>query len=439
MRVSRYLMAVAALVSFAHPAAAQSNVAAPKPDGSIVEHAPYALPTHEQVAAPWNQLYPHEAVERMRTAADLEVQRIKYTSDGLKVNGFIYKPKVTAGRKLPAIILNRGGAGDVAAIGPRNFNYLWEMYRYASEGFVVLASQYRGADGSEGRDEVGGGDTNDVMNLIPLARSLGYVDMDRLFMWGYSRGGLMTLQAIKRGAPIRAAVVVGAPTDWASRVGSDPQFQQIMREAIPDFDARKDEHLRNRSAVLWADQLNVPLLIVQGGADLAVPPTEALALARKMEEAGKLYELIVYAKDNHPVVFNSEDRLRRTIDWFKNPRTFSVALALARTIRAQGVAAGVKQYHELKKAQGHLYDFGEGELNRLGYELLGAGQVKEAVEIFKLNAEVFPQAFNTYDSLAEAYLAANERELAVKNYKRSLELNPRNTNASDALKRLGQK
>jgi tetratricopeptide (TPR) repeat protein len=311
------------------------------------------------------------------------------------------------------------------------------MHRYTTEGFVVLASQYRGTDGSEGRDEVGGADTNDVMNLIPLARSLGYVDMDKLFMWGCSRGALMTLQAIRRGAPVRAAAVVGAPADYVS-FADDPGFSEFARRTFPDYEKRKDEHLKSRSAILWADQLNVPLLIIQGGGDVAVRPREAMALAQKMDDAGKLYELVIYAKDNHPVLFNAEDRLRRTIDWFKNPRTLSIAQALERTIKEQGVAAGIKKYRDLKKTSQGIYDFGEGELNRLGYQLLAARLSQEAVEIFKLNVEMFPQGFNTYDSLGEAYVAAGERENAIKSYKKSLELNPHNTNAAEALKRLGQ-
>ena len=111
---------------------------------------------------------------------------------------------------------------------------------------------------------------------------------------------------------------------------------------------------------------------------------------------------------------------------------------LRRTIRASGVEAAVAQYRELRKGQPDRYDFGEPELNALGYEMLFTGRVKDAVEIFKLNVEMYPQGFNAYDSLGEAYLAAGERELAIKNYKRSLELNPQNTNATAVLKRIGQ-
>ncbi|HWT02065.1 MAG TPA: prolyl oligopeptidase family serine peptidase [Pyrinomonadaceae bacterium] len=432
-RTLRGVAAAALLLLCAHTAPAQSNAVA-KPDGTIIESAPYQLPTHAQLPANLHSAYSHEAVEKIRTAADLELLKITYMSDGLKIAGFIYKPKRTEGQKLPAIIFNRGGLAD-GAIGPENFNYLYEMHRYASEGFVVIASQYRGAGGSEGKDEAAGADTNDVMSLIPLARSLPYVDMNRLFMWGYSRGAMMTLQALKRGAPVRAVAVVGAPTDLTANV-NNPGFIQFARAVYPDFDARRDEHLKNRSAILWVDKIEVPLLIMHGGADPGTPPTHAINLAQKLEEQGKTYELVVYARDNHGVFRNAEDRLRRTVDWFKNVRAMSIAQVLGRTVREQGAEAAVKQYHELKRTRPDVYDFAEPELNTLGYLLLRDQRVRDAIEIFKLNVAAYPEGFNTYDSLGEAYLAAGERELAIQNYKKSLELNPRNTNATDVLKRI---
>jgi tetratricopeptide (TPR) repeat protein len=67
---------------------------------------------------------------------------------------------------------------------------------------------------------------------------------------------------------------------------------------------------------------------------------------------------------------------------------------------------------------------------------MAQSKLKEAVEIFKLNVEAYPQGFNTYDSLAEAYMNMKERELAIQNFKKSLELNPRNTSAIENLKKL---
>jgi len=119
-----------------------------------------------------------------------------------------------------------------------------------------------------------------------------------------------------------------------------------------------------------------------------------------------------------------------------DPPKMSIIPTLEKTINDKGVEAAIAQYRDLKAKQAAIYDFIEPELNTLGYRLLRAGKTKEAVEIFKLNVESYPQGFNTYDSLAEAYLNLNERELAIANYKKSLELNPKNTNAIEALKKL---
>ena len=118
------------------------------------------------------------------------------------------------------------------------------------------------------------------------------------------------------------------------------------------------------------------------------------------------------------------------------PPKISVVSVIEKTIAEKGVEAGLAQYRDLKAKQAATYDFAEPELNRLGYQLLRSGKPKEAIEILKLNVEAYPAAFNTYDSLAEAYLTINERELALQNYKKSLELNPNNKNAADIIKRL---
>jgi tetratricopeptide (TPR) repeat protein len=81
--------------------------------------------------------------------------------------------------------------------------------------------------------------------------------------------------------------------------------------------------------------------------------------------------------------------------------------------------------------------FRENTLNTLGYQQLGAKRIQEAIALFKLNVEMYPAGFNTYDSLAEAYMVQGNREEAIKNYRKSLALNPNNTNAVSKLKQLG--
>lgn len=76
------------------------------------------------------------------------------------------------------------------------------------------------------------------------------------------------------------------------------------------------------------------------------------------------------------------------------------------------------------------------QLNRLGYELMAQGKLPEAVEVFKLYVETHPDDWNAYDSLGEAYMNSGKNELALRNYEKSMRLNPQNTNGAKMLKRL---
>jgi tetratricopeptide (TPR) repeat protein len=109
---------------------------------------------------------------------------------------------------------------------------------------------------------------------------------------------------------------------------------------------------------------------------------------------------------------------------------------LFRTISADGISTALSQYHELKATRADEYDFREVQLNLLGYGLIERSMVDEAIEIFKLNVEAYPEAFNTYDSLGEAYMIMGEKDLALENLRKSLELNPDNTHAEELIQQL---
>jgi Tfp pilus assembly protein PilF len=79
----------------------------------------------------------------------------------------------------------------------------------------------------------------------------------------------------------------------------------------------------------------------------------------------------------------------------------------------------------------------EARINGLGLGFMRAKKLPKALAYLKLNVEFYPNSWNTYDSLAEAYMANGDKELAIANYKKSLEMNPKNTNATEALKKLG--
>ncbi len=82
------------------------------------------------------------------------------------------------------------------------------------------------------------------------------------------------------------------------------------------------------------------------------------------------------------------------------------------------------------------FKLSESAVNEWGYMLLQTRHLKEAIEVFKLNVQLYPKSANTYDSLAEAYLASGNKEMAIKNYHRVLELKPDNTDVKEQIRLL---
>ena len=114
----------------------------------------------------------------------------------------------------------------------------------------------------------------------------------------------------------------------------------------------------------------------------------------------------------------------------------SIAETLAPIIEQSGVTTAVAQFRQMR-ARSAEYTLSESEMNNLGYYFLRTRKSADAaVAVFRLNVEAFPNSANAYDSLGEAYMVKGVKELAIKNYERSLELNPQNTNAVEMLKKL---
>lgn len=112
-----------------------------------------------------------------------------------------------------------------------------------------------------------------------------------------------------------------------------------------------------------------------------------------------------------------------------------VRLALEEAYRERGVEAAIALYQQMKETR-PPEAFDEFLLNSLGYRLLGAQKVQDALAVFELNVAEYPDASNPYDSLGEAYLAAGDTARAIANYEKSVELDPTNTNGQAVLERI---
>ena len=109
---------------------------------------------------------------------------------------------------------------------------------------------------------------------------------------------------------------------------------------------------------------------------------------------------------------------------------------LDKMIRENGIGSAMQEYHVLKSDSDSKLIFSERSMNLLGYKFLNEGELDIAIEIFKMNVADYPESFNAYGSLGEAYIKAGINDEAIKNYKKSLELNPENDRAKEMLEKI---
>lgn len=204
------------------------------------------------------------------------------------------------------------------------------------------------------------------------------------------------------------------------------------------------------------------------GYEVDIPEFTLIRQGGRLEEGGKPGEakiLYEYVLEHYPHNLNSYHRLgelhrrqgdyRRAIEYYeqflqRRPEEFfeqrlnslrryvneSAAHAVEAAILGSGTDGGISRYRELKADdQTDLY-FDENEFNALGYNLISRGMIQAAIEVFKMNVEMYPESANAHDSLGEAYMLDDNREEALRSYKRSLELNPDNENAEQKLENL---
>lgn len=155
-------------------------------------------------------------------------------------------------------------------------------------------------------------------------------------------------------------------------------------------------------------------------------------------------ETLVYFTHSRNGLFITEDILNlffgsqkyRAIKWlgsgYNNPQSVKILKA---AILNRGYEHSIEVVNELKGKDPNFH-LTENDLNELGFLLLRSGRKTDAIEIFKLNLNLYPQSSNAYDSIAEAYEANGDNEPALINFKRCLELNPKNEYASERIKKL---
>ncbi len=226
-------------------------------------------------------------------------EKIVYLSDGLKVKGYIAYPK-NNNVKYPCIIWCRGGFGNSGALD--DFNAQGILGQIASWGYVVLETQYRGNDGGEGKDEFGGKDLNDVLNLIDVAGEIDIADTSNCGIEGWSRGGMMVYLALAKTDIFKAAIVSGGITDLQCNASESKFMKSLFKASLGKPGSEKfNMNCASRSAINFVDKFskNTKLLLLHGTKDKRVPPHNSIDLSYKLIENDFTFRLILLENGDH--------------------------------------------------------------------------------------------------------------------------------------------
>lgn len=269
----------------------------------------------DYTTTPVNEII-EEHPEKYKYLDDVLLYSIGHISDGLFIKGLLVKPKKEG--KYPVIIYNRGGNRDLDLLLVSTAVDV--MAPIAARGYIVVASNYRGNSVSEGHEEFGGIDVNDLRNLLTSLSEIPGADTSRIGLFGISRGGMMNYLILKDGqqSNIRAAVNIGGITDLQTTIQHHPQIEEVLSELVPFFEENKTIELQKRSAVYWTDQLpvNVPILILHSKNDEHVNYAQIPPFIDSLKKHGIPHKFISFENDKHGLRNHEEMVLKMTLDWF---------------------------------------------------------------------------------------------------------------------------
>jgi dipeptidyl aminopeptidase/acylaminoacyl peptidase len=259
----------------------------------------------------------HEGDDTLASVDIGEVRVVHWTAkDGTKIEGIATFPAgYDSTKKYPFLVLPHGGpeANDTL-----DFDYFSRLI--SGLGYVVLQPQYRGSTGYGSEflaaiyQHFGDRAYSDVDSATDFAIAQGWADPNRLAIFGWSAGGFMTSWTVTQTHRYKAAIEGAGITDWLSFIPTSDIWQV-------DYDARMQEKdptpFLQFSAVMHADAVTTPLLILHGEADIRVPTFQGREYYILLAERGKTVRMVTYPGSPHFPILGEQRRdvFKEVADW----------------------------------------------------------------------------------------------------------------------------
>lgn len=236
-----------------------------------------------------------------------EVVRFK-SFDGMEIPCLLYKPKgMKEGEKVPALLWIHGGPG-----GQTRLNYSASLQHLVNHGYAILAVNNRGSSGygktffaADDRKH-GNEDLRDCVESKKLLASLGYIDMDKVGIYGGSYGGYLVMAALTFvPEEFKVGVNVFGVTNWLRTLKSIPPWWASIRVSLYTElgDPVKDSvALYNKSPLFHADKITKPFIVLQGSNDPRVLQVESDDIVASAKKNGVPVEYVVFPDEGHGFV-----------------------------------------------------------------------------------------------------------------------------------------
>lgn len=259
----------------------------------------------------------------VRAAPHSKLERVSFQSlDGLEIEGFLMRPADVT-RPVPAIVYPHGG--PTAHYGDE-----WDGHAqyFVDKGYAWFAINFRGSTsygleferGNHGQWAIG--DVDDCVSAAHHLGSLGWVDANRIAIYGPSYGSYLAVASlVRKDNPFACAVARSGDSDLLT------SWAQGEREGIEDLERMMGHPSLNRDAYVKGSPINEigginrPILVVHGERDPVVPPSQSEHLVDALDRIGATYEYVTYPLEGHGLLRRDSHlhfyrRMEQFLDWY---------------------------------------------------------------------------------------------------------------------------
>lgn len=233
------------------------------------------------------------------------IKNLDLLSQGQRLKVFLVYPGEQG--PFPTVLVNHGGGGMESVYE--------EMCLYLAEkGYIATAMTFRGFPGSQGNQEYGKGEIEDILNLVDFLKSPSSpVVPGEIGMFGYSRGALNALLACQRSSDFRAVAVWSAPVEMIRHTHRNTFIQDIIGGSPEEF----PEEYYLRSPLNFVERISCPLLIIHGEEDIVIPVEHAYLLAAELKRHNKPFRFRIYPGEGHSLAQEAFlDAWQETVEFF---------------------------------------------------------------------------------------------------------------------------